>query len=82
MAVVQYFNTATMELSAEVSRHPPLRKLLIEHTEDTTFEAKLARIATYCGLGIDGYFDDDAVNILCEKLIKRLQEMRTLVVQV
>jgi len=80
MTTIQYFNQSVIELSEEVSKHPPLRELILAHPEDNTFESKLGRIAAYCGLEIDGYFDDDAVNLLCAKLISKLRERRTSII--
>jgi hypothetical protein len=73
-AKITLFPQELIDLNMEVLYHPELQKKLAEQPADE-LEIRLAAIATYCGILIDGYFSvQDLATIagLCHKeLIKR-----------
>jgi hypothetical protein len=70
------FPIERIELHREVGRHPQLVEILSEQPS-ATFAEKLASIATYCGVLIDGDFSQKEINQLCDILIRELQQKRT-----
>jgi hypothetical protein len=73
---IEMFPTERIELHREVGRHPALVEILSEQPS-ATFEEKLAHIATYCNVLIDGDFTQREINQLCDILIRELQQKRT-----
>lgn len=79
MAYLQFFSPVRIELAKEVSHHPALKKLLADHPPEE-FEIKLAEIAAYCGVAVDGYLYDKDIDQLCDLCIRRLRHMRQITV--
>lgn len=74
-----------IELNVEVSHHPDLiRKLneLMILTPNAGFEEKLAEIAAHCNILLDGLYDGEDQKGIATLCTKRLQEMRTGIIQV
>ena len=80
MAYLEYFPEAFIALNKEVIYHPRLMAILAKHPE-AEFELKLAEIAAYCFIEVDGEFtQDDLVKLadLCLERLKALHGVRPL----
>lgn len=74
-----------IELNVEISHHPDLiRKLneLLILTPNAGVEEKLAEIAAHCNILLDGLYDEYDLKGIATLCTKRLQEMRTGIIQV
>ncbi len=74
-----------IELNVEISHHPDLIRRLTELlilTPNAGFEEKLAEIAAYCNVLLDGMYDETDIKSIATLCTKRLQEMRTGIIQV
>ena len=67
-----------IELNRELATdlHPKLVALLHGLPESTAFQDRIAHIAAYCGLVVDGMYDPEQIAKLCALIIPRLQEKR------
>jgi len=76
------FPMEAIELNIETSHHPELIKALNElliEVPNADFYIRLARIAAYCGIVVDGEYYEEEIRGLCKLCTQRLQEMRTLI---
>lgn len=74
-----------IELNVEISHHPNLIRRLNELlilTPNAGFEEKLAEIATYCNILLDGLYNETDIKGIATLCTQRLQEMRTGILQV
>lgn len=62
-------------LNQEVTHHPELQLRLNNHPADE-FELKLAEIASYCDVVLDGTYTQQDLNNICKILANRLYSMR------
>lgn len=79
MAHLEYFSSEKLGLQEEVSKHPELMRLLANHPA-AEFETKLAEIAAYCEVVLDGVYSPEAIDKLCDILTRKLYEKRTLII--
>ena len=79
MAYLEYFSPQRLALQQEVMQHPELMTLLANHG-GAEWETKLAEIAAYCGVILDGAYLPEELDNLCDILIRKLQEKRTLII--
>ena len=75
MTVLQYFPDEMLALQVEISYHPKLQGLLICHSS-ADFVSRIAEIATYCEVLLDGYYDEEEIKNICTILRRKLQEKR------
>ena len=75
-ARIEMFSEARIRLSREVARHDKLCEVL-RPLEGEDFEIKLAAIAAYCGVVVDGAYTQREIDALCDKLLDRLYKKRT-----
>lgn len=74
-----YFPQELIDLRIEISKHPPLLKLLHEQ-EDKDVYIQILEIAAYCKILVTGeYTREDMLN-LCTMLTQKLMSMRTVIV--
>ena len=67
------FSQARQALAKEIIEHPKLMDVLSTNpTAD--FEEKLAAVAAYCGIAVDGEFTQKEVDTLCELCLKELKK--------
>jgi hypothetical protein len=78
MTHLHYFNQSRVALNMEVKFHPPLMELLAIYSM-SDFEGKLGEIALYCGIEIDGYYADGALDKMCQVLYHELQLKRKVI---
>lgn len=70
--ILNYFPDSYVELSKEVGNHPELCALLAKHPVQE-FEVRLAEIATYCEVILDGDYSLKDLDKLCHILWKKLR---------
>lgn len=76
--VINYFPASLMELQAEIAEHPQLLELVTRLSSDprNDFYTKIAHIAAYCNIAVDGSFDDDEITALGRLCLERLRSRR------
>lgn len=70
---LDYFSPERIALARELRNHPELCKLLANHASDE-FEIKLAEIATYCEVILDGQYTQHDLDGLCDLLVRKLKQ--------
>jgi hypothetical protein len=74
MAYFEYFDQRAQDLNAEITNHPLLMGQLERHEDPTV---KLAHVAAYCQVALDGAYTEEECNVLCDILTKKLIQKRT-----
>ena len=69
MAYLEYFDQRALDFNEEVIKHPKLMEFLAKHTDPAM---KLAEVAAYCEVILDGAYSEEDCNVLCELLTKKL----------
>lgn len=75
----ELFPTEIIELQREIQNHPFLIEVLNELEADD-WTMRLACIAAYCEIILDGVYNRTEILILCDTLTRRLKEKRVLVI--
>ena len=73
MAYLEYFDQRALDFNSEVMKHPELMKLLANHDDPAV---KLAEVAAYCGVILEGAYSEEDCNIICERLTQLLVKRR------
>ena len=73
---LNYFSDSMLALAQEVGNHPHLVQRLKNHPA-AEFEIKLAEIAAYCEIALDGYYTPVDIDKLCEILYNKLRSSRS-----
>lgn len=81
MAYLYYFDERAIALQEECLKHPELMQVLSQFRNESSSE-KLAAIAAYCGVIVDGAYTEEDCNKLAETLTTKLREKRTLILEV
>lgn len=68
---LEFFPQSFMDLQRELPNHPELVEHLQNHPADE-LELRLAEIASYCGVVLDGSYLPEELHKLAEILVKRL----------
>lgn len=63
-------------LSHELQYHPQLMEFVAKHKPDQ-FEMRMMEIAAYCGIEVDGEFDEEDFKVLAHGCLMILQRRRT-----
>ena len=81
MAYLDYFPQERIALQEELAHpaHQELWPLVAKHPPQE-FELRLAEIAAYLGIVLDGYYSQEELNKLCDILTRKLYEKRTQIV--
>jgi hypothetical protein len=69
-----YFPEEFIALNREIINHPALQERLSKHGND--FELKLAEIAAYCLIEVDGEFTEEDLKRLAIHCTDRLKKMQ------
>jgi hypothetical protein len=69
---VAFFPEVFFRLQDEISFHPELQILLVKH-EAAEWETKMAEIAAYCGIVLDGTYTQDDFEKIAAACIERLK---------
>lgn len=72
----EYFPESIIQLQQEIRNHPPLLKQMSELPDDADLSDKVGLIAAYCGIVLDGYYDQDNIEELAEKMVFELRRAR------
>ena len=75
MAYIEYFSEHLIALQEEIFNHPELCRLLANHPPQEK-EARIAEIAAYCGIILNGMYMPEDIDKLCEILHRKLVEKR------
>ena len=78
--ILDMFPQEFVELNKEVSLHPALMIYLAAKPQLDFYE-KVAEIATYCGILVDGKYSREQLSVICAALVKDLRERRTGVIR-
>jgi len=73
MVKLEFFSEVYFQLQDEISFHPKLQLLLAKHPV-TEFEIRIAEIATYCEIILDGIYtaeDFEKIASACLQKLKR-----------
>jgi len=74
MAYLEYFDQRAQDFNSECMRHPVLMTYMAKHDDPAM---KLAEVAAYCEVILDGSYSEEDCNMLCEVLTKKLIAKRT-----
>lgn len=75
MAYLEYFPEEFIALNREILNHPKLQQLLEKHPTNE-FEIRLAEVAAYCLIEVDGEFFPEDLQKLAALCLDRLQKMQ------
>jgi hypothetical protein len=73
---LEFFPESYLALQEEIVNHPRLCELIVRHSP-REFELRLAEIATYCNVALDGEYTQEDLNGLCHVLWRKLKEKGT-----
>lgn len=74
-----YFPEQRIQLYREVTNHPDLMVRLLPY-KGTQMEEVLGEIAAYVGVILDGYYEEDRINELCDILTEKLKDKRKIII--
>lgn len=74
-----YFSPAQLALNQEVLKHPKLMERL-DSKRTADFELKLAEIASYCGILLDGYYVQNDIDNICDLCITELKKQSSAII--
>ena len=74
-----YFSPAQLALNEEVVKHPKLMERL-GNKITADFEVKLAEVASYCGILLDGYYDKNDIDTICDLCITELKKRSSAII--
>lgn len=72
---INIFPQPFIDLQRELPHHPVLQEMLT-HLPATEWELRLAQIAQYCEVILDGQYMPEDIEKICTVLVKRLVELR------
>lgn len=73
--VLEFFHENRIALGEEVKLHPELKEMLAA-IDSSEIEMKMAEIAAYCDVILDGYYSVEDLDDLSGKLVWKLREKR------
>ena len=79
MAYLEYFDPRLLALQQELLNHPELMERVARHPPRET-EMRIAEIAAYCTILLDGYYIPEEINNLAALLTQKLYEKRTQII--
>ncbi len=75
---LHYFPEAAIALNEEIAKnHHELANLLAQYP-NRPLEVKVATVAAYCNIMVDGWFQENDLDKLIHLLLKKLKEKSTL----
>lgn len=78
MAHHEYFSPVRIALQQEIQNHPELIARLQPFLKEG-FEERLAAVAMYCGIALDGYYDGRDIDNICGLCLEELKKRSTLI---
>jgi hypothetical protein len=76
---IQMFPEELITLNEETAKHPKLGELLASQPNRDPY-ILLCEVAAYCGIVLDGEYTYKDVLEICDKLVRQLQSMRTIII--
>ena len=73
---LEYFPPEAVELQKELVNHSELLEIL-SSLGDAPLEERIAVIAAYCGMVLDGYYDDIQLGIIFRDMLLALRKKST-----
>lgn len=73
-----YFTAVQQALNAEIVKHPALMEYLQKHPS-TEFEVRLAEIARFCGVALNGSYNGKDIDNVCGLCLDELRKRSTLI---
>lgn len=70
---IEMFPEAAIELHKEVSKHPVLLSALNSLGSESTLNERIAIIAAYCGMVLDGYYQEKELERLFQIMLDKLR---------
>lgn len=75
----EYFPEVAIEIQKEISaRHPLLESNLKALPAEASLEERFAMIFAYCGMLVDGWYDDEKTGKLLHTALDRLKAASTI----
>lgn len=82
MSTIEMFPEEAVALHIEIQNHPRLQMMLSTLDQETaSLQEKFAVILFYCGMLVDGYYDNEATEKLFAVCLEKLKSMRAISVQ-
>jgi hypothetical protein len=78
---IQMFPEAAIELHKEVSKHPALLSALSCLGPESTLNERIAIIAAYLGMVLDGYYVEEELEKLFEIILHKLRNKSAIILQ-
>ncbi len=76
--LLEYFPPIAPALQNEIRNHPVLSNALARLPEEVTMEERFGVVLAYCGMAVDGYYDNKQMEILFGHALAKLKSMSTL----
>ena len=74
-----FFPESYIALNQEVGNHPELCELLAKHPPQE-FEIRIAEIAAYCGIVLDGYYTPEDLERFADILVRKLKDKNSIII--
>ena len=72
----EMFPPVIIELQAEIQMHPELLTVMLQLPKDSPIELKMAEVATYCDMVLDGIYSEDDILYLAGVMINKMRGKR------
>ena len=72
----EMFPLAFLALQEEIQKHQALLANLLQLPKDSSMEMKLAEVTAFCGIILDGFYDEEQLIEICEDCVRRLKQAR------
>ena len=76
---LEFFPESFIALNQEIGNHPELCRLLAKHPPQE-MEIRMAEIAAYCDIVLDGYYTPDDLEKLADILVRRLKDKNSIII--
>lgn len=78
--IFEMFPPAALELQQEVSKHPALVSALSSLGQESTLNERIAIIAAYAGMVLDGWYQEQELEKLFELMILKLRTKSAIII--
>lgn len=72
----ELFPPIIIELQAEIQQHPDLLVNMLQLPKDSPIELKMAEVATYCDMVLNGIYTEDDILKLAGIMINKMKSKR------
>ena len=77
--ILEYFPEVAVALNEEIAKNHPTLARDLASRPGATLEEKMALVALYCNLGVDGWFNENDLKGLFELCYQRLRQKGTII---